>query len=170
MTSDNLLSSVEKREVFSELAKKYPILNAEKNNINDILLWVDDLYLGGSFFGKLDKKGNLIKILTPESHQLPDNKGSLFDLLFGGLIHHLAESSEYNNFITFRSNNSPAITVYYQPFEPPDHGEFYVAPRIIERAYKILPENKVIEIPRPKCFDGDMEVFGWVNEKFKFRP
>ena len=120
-----------------------------------------EIYVGGNFFGKINKENRLVKILTEEDSKLQDNEENLFDILFDGNIYRIEQSLDYSLLLTFTSNNSGALSVFYQPKK----NDFYVAPRIIKKAYKLTPENNAIETELPGfSFDGIEDYKNWIEQ------
>lgn len=153
----NIHQSPKKQKIFSELLEEIHGLRALSEEINDILPYGEEWYIGGKFFGKIDEKKNLIGILNSEN--------DLFLNLFAGNIYNLEQTAEYPNFITFVSNASDAMNVYYSP----DVREFYVAGRLIDRAFRLTPDKGNIEIPLPEIteeFRGNIE---WIHPRYKLK-
>ena len=155
---------------YQDLWKKALANNAELNRLPmcSSLQHDDEIYVGGDgIFGKIDREGRLVTLLTQDSPKLPDGRGnSLFTFLFGGQIHNLEQTAEYPSFITFVSHNSGAISVYYDPRE---HA-FYVAPRLVARAYKLAVDNTVEETTIPEFAKEDKELFDGLNDEYGILP
>ena len=132
-------------EILERIVNSHPEI--KKEDINTILDQKDEIYLGGMrFFGKIDKTGKLIKIITEEGNNLEGSSANLFNILFDGNIYDIEEFSEYSSLLTFGSNASGFLSVFYNPRE----NEFYVAPRLIEKAYKATGDNKFKETKLPE--------------------
>ena len=156
----------EQEEILERIVKNHPEIGRDK--INTVLYHRttlqnrDYLYIGGAgIFAKFDEKDNLVKILTYEEPKLPNSNKSLFDFLFGGYIYHMETSSEYNNLISFVSNISGAIRIFYNP----DKKEFYISPAVVNKAYNLTIDNKVQETEIPGFAKEDKEQFdSWYND------
>lgn len=139
----------------------------KKCTIYSTLQHDDGIYVAGeALFGKIDREGRLVKILTQDNPKLPGKDVSLFEVLFGAQIHNLERTAEYNSLITFVSHNSGAYSVYYDPRE----NAFYIAPRLVAKAYRLAPDNKVEETDIPEFAKEDKELFDGLNDEFGILP
>jgi hypothetical protein len=149
------------KQIMKKIAHSYPEIDSV--NINSILNLKNETYFGGvGLFCKMDNKGNLVKILSGADKNLDGYEGNLFDILFGGTIYNLEHTAEYPNLINFVSNNSGALSVFYNPNE----NEFYMAPRIVKKSYK-LTDNKIIDAEIPEFAKEDNALFKWWSNKYK---
>ncbi len=131
--------------------------------IHPLLKTDDGTYIGGmGFFGKIDKEGKLINIIS-EDTKLDGSDKSLFGILFDGNIYGAEESSEYKGMLTFDSNAAGYLNVFYNPKE----NEFYMAPCAIRKAYKAVGDNRFKEAELPEFSKHDAESFQWWLDYFK---
>ncbi|MFH1014754.1 MAG: hypothetical protein V1762_02380 [Nitrospirota bacterium] len=154
----------EQGDILERMIGNHPEL--KKEDIHALLAREDEIYLGGGdFFGKIDKEGKLVKIIS-EDEKLEGNGARLSAILFDGNIYDIEESSEYNNLLTFISNASGFLNVFYSPSE----NEFYIATRIIKKAYKAIGNNKFAETKLPEFSKEDMEDFKRWLDTYKILP
>ena len=150
-------------EIMRKIVHSYPEIDSV--SINSILNFKNETYFGGvGLFCKVDNTGNLVKILSGTDKNLNDSKENLFGILFDGIIYNLEHTAEYPNLISFVSNNSGALSIFYNPKE----NEFYIAPRIVKKAYKLTSDNKkVINTEIPEFAKEDKELFKWWCDTYK---
>jgi len=156
----NMAIREEQKELVNKIVESNPEL---KDGINSVLEVCDDIYIAGrGFFGEINKEDKLVKIIT-EDAKIEGTDKNLFHILFDGDIYDVEESSEYNSLLTFRSNASGYLSVFFAP----GINAFYVAPRIVKKAYKPTGDDKFAETELPGFTEGDMEGFQWWNDKYK---